>query len=174
MTERTYVDVDTYRHQKKKFHLIHDHLNDPEGEGPKRKTGPRRKENESRLLTLIMGGALPWSSAYHPEGYSETWGINGDYFLQNFFSMGEQAVENDFSAVDMLHKKAHHQKVLAKGIGKPSATDGSKGQWRAYHRNIIKCCDWFLGEWGGDEWMMNSGLSKAPDGWAEEVEAATA
>lgn len=155
----------TFEHRKRKFALIHDHL---DGEGDGWDDGPRREENEDRLLALVMAGALPWRGTYHPEGYSETWGIHGEYFLQIFFSTGKNIIDDDLSAEEVRERIEEKRHVLEEGIGKPTATDGSKGQWKAANKHAIKSYRWFLGEYDGTEWMHDEGLSRAPEDWSPE------
>lgn len=133
-------------YRTRKFELIKEHLSS-DGESP------RSESNEDRLVTLIMGGALPWGRKEHPVGYSETWGVHSMYFLQIFFSTGSNILEHEWGSDGILRKQAEHERILDQGRGKPTATDGSKGQWRSYHQNVIKSCEWFRGVWDGTKWM---------------------
>lgn len=45
---------------------------------------------------------------------------------------------------DILRMKAEAERTLRQGRGKPTATDGSQGQWRAYHLIRIVTFDWVL------------------------------
>ncbi|MFB6237025.1 MAG: hypothetical protein ABEH81_01505 [Halopenitus sp.] len=52
---------------------------------------------------------------------------------------------------------------LSEGIGKPSATDGSKGQWRAGLKGRIFALDWLLGHLpGGVEVCIECGERQYP------------
>ena len=144
-------------YRTRKFELIAEHLSSDGND-------PRVEENEDRLLTLIMGGALPWCRREHPVGYSERWGVHSMYFLQVFFSTGADIVEGGWGSDRILRKQAEHERILDQGRGKPKATDGSKGQWRSYHKQVIKSCEWFRGMWDGTEWMEHtSELRYVPD-----------
>lgn len=70
-----------------------------------------------------------------------------DYVWQVFCETAAKAI---FMPEDELAEAlVDAEQTLKNGTGKPRSSDGSKGQWRAYHRTRVRTYDWFLN--GGDD-----------------------
>jgi len=134
----TNPDVNTFEERKEKFRLIQDKL----------RPNPRSKENADRLLTYIQSGALPYRGNYTPEEQHEKDRLHSDYFLQLFFSVGNDILDEDMSETE-AQEKLEEVRNASMPSGLPS--DGSKGQWRAANKHRQKSYEWFLCEWDGDQ-----------------------
>lgn len=82
-----------------------------------------------------------------PEFEANTFGDYDTYGWQIFCeslasvaTLGEEEVRD---------RRDEAQRKLDEGVGKPSATDGSKGQWRASKLSEIRTYNWLLGETDG-------------------------
>lgn len=135
----TKPNENTFSERKQKFELICDKL------GPQ---NPRSKENAERLLEYVQSGALPFSSSYTPQEAFDKNKLHRDYFLQLFFSVGEEIIADDLSKSE-VEEKLEEEENKSMPSGLPS--DGSKGQWKTAKRHRCKAYRWFLCQWDGDQ-----------------------
>lgn len=113
-------------------------------------------ENEKHFhrttLRYVKNGVIPWNRSgedddrYTPEGYNDTWGIHGSYFITIFISTACDAV--------LMERYELRAELEEKKNWEPTGnypSDGSKGQARTANRHTAKTYQWFLCVWDG-EW----------------------
>lgn len=139
------VDESVFNERKARFKEVHDELT---SRGASSRI--RTPNNEQRLVNLLRAWELPWFPPYDLEEYVGRFDVHTNYGLQAFFStLSTHFIHGDSDLEDICEALAEEQDELENGVGKPSATDGSKGQWKSWKKSTIRAYLWVLGEWDG-------------------------